>query len=101
MKLLTKQLLAELPPIGATDQGNPMVKAKFFTPDSSWTWYVLEYDGEDLFYGLVDGFEKEFGYFSRSELESVTGPMGLHVERDLHWTPIPLSELKEKLGINT
>jgi hypothetical protein len=35
---------------------------------------------------LVDGFEKELGYFMLSELEMVTGPMGLKIERDRGYT---------------
>lgn len=58
---------------------------KFFTPTSSWTWYATEFDGEDMFFGLVDGFEKEFGYFSLSELESIDGPHGVGIERDLYF----------------
>ena len=34
---------------------------KFFTPDSNWTWYATEFDGEDTFFGLVQGFETPFG----------------------------------------
>jgi hypothetical protein len=34
------------------------------TADSSWTWYSTEFDGEDLFFGLVVGFETELGYFN-------------------------------------
>ena len=30
-----------------------------------------------------EGFEKELGYFSLSELESVRGPYGVGIERDL------------------
>ena len=62
---------------------------KFFDPCGSWTWYVLE--GEELengdwrLYGLVDGFEKEWGYFMLSELESVKGPLGLGIERDIYF----------------
>jgi hypothetical protein len=66
---------------------------KFFTPDSNWSWYVSEFDGEDIFFGLVSGFEVELGYFSLSELESVKGPMGLPIERDLHYQPKTLQEL--------
>ena len=40
-----------------------------------------------LFYGLVEGFETEWGYFSLDELESVNGPFGLKIERDLHFEP--------------
>jgi hypothetical protein len=68
---------------------------KFFTPDSSWTWYASEFDGEDIFYGLVVGFEIEFGYFSLKELQSARGPMGLPIERDLYFEPKPLREIME------
>jgi hypothetical protein len=55
---------------------------------------VTEFDGEDLFFGLVQGLEEELGYFSLSELESVR-VLGLPVERDLYFTPKPLSELTQ------
>ena len=70
---------------------------KYFTPDSSWTWYATEFDGEDTFFGLVDGFEKELGYFSLSELKSVKGPMGLPIERDLYWNPRKLKEIAPEM----
>lgn len=94
MKLLTKELRDRLPAIGSTDgQRDPVAQVKFFTPDTQWTWYATEFDGEDLFFGLVDGLEKELGYFSLSELESVRGPLGLPIERDLYFDPTPLSAL--------
>jgi hypothetical protein len=70
-----------------------MAPVKFFCPWSNWTWYAAEFDGEDLFFGLVDGHEKELGYFSLKELSDLTGPMGLKIERDLHWTPKDLATL--------
>ncbi|MCL4386455.1 MAG: DUF2958 domain-containing protein [Cyanobacteria bacterium] len=66
---------------------------KFFTPDSNWSWYVTEFDGVDLFFGLVDGFEKELGYFSLSEIEKIRGPMCLKIEIDLYFQPTTLKEL--------
>ena len=45
------------------------------------------------FFGLVDGQEKELGYFMLGELEEVRGPMGLPIERDLHWQPKTLAEI--------
>jgi len=50
-------------------------------------------DDIDIFFGLVDGFEKELGYFSLSELENLRGPFGLKVERDLYFEPATLKEL--------
>jgi hypothetical protein len=38
------------------------------------------------------------GSFSLSELQSVKGALGLGIERDLHFTPMPASELWEKLN---
>jgi hypothetical protein len=71
-------------------------QVKFFTPDSDWTWYASEFDGEDIFFGLVSGFEVELGYFSLKELQEVRGPMGLQIERDLQYEPKTLRELQEK-----
>jgi Protein of unknown function (DUF2958) len=67
---------------------------KFFTPDAGWTWYASEFDGEDIFFGWVDGLEQELGYFSLAELQEATGPYGLHIERDIHFEPTRLSEIK-------
>jgi hypothetical protein len=53
------------------------------------------FDGEDFFFGLVIGLEIEFGYFSLSELQSVKGPLGLPIERDLHFEPKSLRELRD------
>ncbi len=97
MQLLTKALRKKLPPFGSTASSeDPILQAKFFTPDSNWTWYPIEWDGTDIFYGLVQGFTEEFGTFSLSELEAATGPLGLHVERDLYFRPIPVSQLRRQ-----
>lgn len=101
MMLLTKALRNKMPPLYANESIGLEAKAlvKFFTPDSSWTWYASEFDGEDTFYGLVDGHEVELGYFSLSELESVRGPWGLPIERDMHFEPTTLWKLKDRAGV--
>ena len=92
MKLLTGDIRKRLPKLGETEeQDDPVVQVKFFTPDSSFTWFGIEFDGEDLFYGLVDGHCQEFGYFSLSELESIRGPLGLPIERDLYFKSASVS----------
>lgn len=97
MKLLTNALRKSLPPFGAGDEaGAAIARVKFFTPDSSWTWYVSEFDGDDTFFGLVDGIALEYGYFSLAELQSVRGHLGLPVERDRFFTPTPLDTLYEE-----
>jgi hypothetical protein len=85
-----------LPPLYSQEhEEDPLVICKFFTPDSNWTWYVLEFDREDVFFGWVVGFEHELGYFRLSELVSVRGPLGLSIERDLHFRPTKLSVVKQ------
>ena len=102
MKLLTKEILRKLPPLYSQEKlgGKAIAFVKFFSPDSSWTWWATEgsAEGNDfIFFGLVDGLEKELGYFCLSELQAVRGPMGLPVERDLHWKPKTLRQIAPEL----
>lgn len=107
MKLMTKELARKLPRLYSTDMftdegernDDIILVAKFFTPDSQWTWYVIEGEqrGDDwLFFGYIVGLERELGYFTLSELESVRGPLGLKIERDRYWKPITLGEFLER-----
>ena len=96
VKLLTQANRKSFPEWRSTDGRAPeevKIIVKLFTPDSSWTWYATEFDGEDTFFGLVDGHARELGYFSLSELERVRGPMGLPVERDRHFGEHTLAEV--------
>jgi hypothetical protein len=110
--LLTKELRNKLPPLDSQDGlgGRAIAYVKFFTPDSNWTWWATEGspikddDGNEIdfhFFGLVEGFERELGYFSLSELESAKGPMGLPIERDLHWQPKMLEEIAPEMFKDT
>lgn len=96
MELLPKEVQDQLPPLYSQDgKGmDAIAQVKFFTPTSNWTWWCTEYDPETrIFFGLVEGFERELGYFSLDELQEARGPFGLGVERDLYWTPKPLKEV--------
>ena len=96
MKLLTKELLKKLPPIGHSikTKEEPQAIVKWFTPDSNWTWYVAEYNPEDgMCWGLVDGFEKEFGYFTIDEIQKLKGPLKLPIERDKWFEKCNLNSL--------
>lgn len=95
--LLDEVSREKLPPLYSGEERglDAIAQVKFFTPDSGWTWYASEFDGEDVFFGLVDGLELELGYFSLQELKDVRGPMGLQIERDLHYEPKKLGELLE------
>lgn len=96
MLLLTQQNRKALPALYSTEstpEDEKVAVVKFFTPWTSWTWYAVEFDGEDRFFGLVYGHEREWGYFSLAELESVRGPFGLKIERDRYFSPTKIEEL--------
>jgi hypothetical protein len=102
--LLPPSLEKNLPPLYATEKipvREKTVYAKFFAPNTCWTWFVLEgswnEDHEDfIFFGLVHGFAKEYGYFTLSELESVVNPH-YRVERDLSFQPATLPNYTDHL----
>lgn len=96
--LLPLKLRKQMPQLYATERQGLEAKAlvKFFTPDSGWTWYATEFDGQDTFFGLAVGHEVELGYFSLTELQAIRGQLGLPVERDLHFKPQTLEQLQAK-----
>ena len=100
MQLITKS--NNVPALYSTENTkDPMVRVKLFTPWTGWTWLITEYsEDEKLAFGFVYNAAEpdcaELGYISIEELESVKGPMGLKIERDIHWTPMPLSEAKKQ-----
>ena len=95
MTLLTKEMKAKIPPLYSQENvSDPIAHVKFICLWSEWTWWVTEFDGKDLFFGKVKGFETELGYFRLSELEAVEGPGGMQIERDLFFKPVPLSQCK-------
>jgi hypothetical protein len=96
MKLLTKEIEKRLPSIQEAKSSNdPVVQVKFFHPLSSWTWYVAGYT-EGHFWGMVDGDFVETGLISLQELKSVK-LLGLVIERDFHFEPKPMSEVREEI----
>ena len=99
MTLLPKEIKEKLPPLYTTEKiatKDKIVKIKFFTPDSSWSWYVVEYDKEEkIFFGFVKGHYEEWGYFSLKELEEVRGPLGLKIERDVYFKEQAFKDIKE------
>lgn len=127
-KLMTAELKRSIPgPRSQENVADPLVYAHYFSCRNGWDWWVTEAwayvtrDGETaevalkdvrpdekiediIFFGWVNGYEFEGGTFSLSEFEETNeqvAPRGrglLFVERDLHWTPVKLSEATKKLG---
>ena len=105
MKLLTQEIKKAMPPLYSTEDiyiSNKIFVCKFFNPCGAGTWYVCEgspeqphlplsqRSGDWKFFGLVDlGMGQEWGYFNLSELEELTLPMGLGIERDIHFKNEP------------
>lgn len=97
MELLPKNIQARIPQLYATEHiKDPVAQVKFFAPWNHWKWFVTEFDGEDTLFGWVCGDFPEWGYFSLSELESVHGPFGLTIERDVMFKPCKMSVVQEQ-----
>ena len=96
IKLLDVCDVSQIPEIGSTKfSTDPIAYVKLFLPGSSWSWYIIEYDGKDICFGYVRGDFDELGYFSLSELKSVRGKLGLGVELDRSFNPTRLSVIKK------
>ena len=99
-QLMTEKLADTIPALGANsnvaDCDDILAPAKLFSPYSNWTWYITELDHETgQCFGLVEGFERELGYFDLTELAETTVFGGVPaVERDLYWQPKTLGEIK-------
>jgi hypothetical protein len=106
VKLLTEQLKRQLPRLGTQECiADPVVRLHYFNPVGTGDWFIIEgepvVEGEKpydyLFFGLCDLGFPELGYVRLSELSEVKlwgGALG--IERDLHWTPTPLSKCRER-----
>lgn len=103
MDLLPAELREKIPRLGA-DTDVPLdemiVYTKFFDPTSQWRWYVLQFDGENTFFGFVLTSSNALaGQFTLSELEGLRyhhqtlGEVG--VERDTYFRPVTVKMLRE------
>ena len=79
---------------------NPVPVVKLFKPWGSATWLLTELDdNEDIAFGLCDlgmGYP-ELGTVSLFEIQSLRGPGGLSIERDIHFEGSkPISEYADE-----
>jgi hypothetical protein len=100
MRLIPDDLRPRLLANGANRDADHVPVLKLFDPTGAATWLITEMDPEqpDILFGLCDlgmGFP-ELGSVSLTELESVTGRLGLGIERDLDFEGrFPLSVYAE------
>ena len=101
MKLLTKKITEQATKQfdKGSDLDEQMIVAKFFDPMGSWRWYLMNLaDDKDYAWGIVDGHAVEMGSFSIRELQSIQLPLGLGIERDTSFQPVPANELWKELN---
>lgn len=76
---------------------NPIAHAHFVHKASGWHWFVTEgrkeEDGDMLLFGLVNGFEKEIGYFTLDELASVGADF------DVDFKPVGIFDIYEDFDL--
>lgn len=89
MKLITKEIERCLLENGRRPDEDHRPVVKFFNPCGAATWLIAQMDPDepDILFGVADlGFGcAELGSVRLSELESVKGPLGLGIERDLYF----------------
>lgn len=97
MKLLTNDIKAKLIANFNANKTRPCKPLDFepvlklFVPWGAATWIFTEMDPDDndTLFGLAflgeNIGEPELGYVSLSELQSISGPLGLKIERDMHF----------------
>jgi hypothetical protein len=91
MELLPDALRVQIPALYAQDESpDPIAHLKYISLTTGWIWYVTEFDGNDVFFGLVQGSEEELGYFSLTEL------IANDVQRVSHFQPTPISQLRRR-----
>lgn len=98
MTLLAKDIQSILPPLYSQNRNaDPLVFVRFFDCLGDWSWYAAEFDGTNLFFGVVLGLEREVGYFSLTEFEEVNRSAGFErIKHDPDFEPAPISEIRRR-----
>jgi len=111
-KLILKPIAKALSAADTCDGSTPdPIIVKFFTPWGGCTWFIVsgtpldDINGEPTtvenakdwhlfgFCDLGDARCAELGYVLLSELESIRGPLGLRIERDIHFVGESLAKV--------
>jgi hypothetical protein len=84
MSLLTPELHERLLFNGRLGDIDHAPVVKFFNPLGEGVWLATELDADgDTLFGLADLGEPELGFFSLSEMQSLTLRFGMGIERDI------------------
>jgi hypothetical protein len=106
MKLLTPELRASLPPLYAQEKvADPVVHAKFFTPDSNWTWYVKEGEAEDddfRFFGYGAGISVRIVHsYPAAAMLIVLGSLNNSARPDAPGGTVPRRQVRHQSAART
>lgn len=100
---MTKELEKKMPTyeeIEDVKYDDLKVLVHYFNPAGRGNWFGVSYDPETrIMFGYVSIFgdwNDEAGDFSLQELEELKLPLGLSIERNLHWTPKSLKEVRDE-----
>jgi hypothetical protein len=99
---LPKELREALPPLGA-DPDTPLrdtpIHARFYDPASNWQWFVIEFDGQETFFGLILSRSVAVaGQFTLTELSSIDARppgKGPGIRLDPAFRPVTVAGLAE------
>jgi len=101
MILFTKEIerIAQAQYHLGADLEKQVIVAKYFNPQGAGTWYLINQDPEDPEYcwGICHIFETEVGSFSKSDLETYKGNLGIGIEMDLNFKEVNAKELLDEL----
>lgn len=86
--LFTQEDLDKLQSQSGVDSADNKAWVKIFNPYGVGTWYLIDYDGDDTFFGYCDLGYPEYGSVAKSELESID-----ILEKDEHYEPMLSGEI--------
>lgn len=94
----------QLPDYPNLDQDDPIAKVRLFLPGSRFEYFVIaltNYSGQQVLTGycvspLGPDCDEE-GDIAVADLIDLRNREGLPIERDCHWQPRPLSEIKKEI----
>lgn len=97
MDLIPDEFRKRLPNLGSTAKQRPVqewiAQVRLIDAQTRISWYLIEFDGQDRFFGLMAGKHSVAGEFSLAELESLGDEKEGGVYLDRSFQPAPLIDL--------
>jgi len=96
MELLPQDVRDQIPRLGKTDEGDPMVWARVFNPATGYRWYIIALEPlapDGICYGYMVGWDEELTYFNLSDLDLYAAEVGESNKLDTTFVPCRLSQV--------